>query len=812
MRKLLSGKWTFAYQSKSYVGYVPGDVTNDLYQAGIIKNPYYGENYKESLWVAQSDWEYVKEFVVEELPTQEEDAFIQFDGIDTFAEVYLNGIRIGETSNMHLTYRFTAESALKKGENTLVVKLLNVYDKIGKIDQTKYDSIFCANRVFARKAQCHFGWDWAPQFPGYGIYRDVYFVKEKKNAISDVSVIADVQGNACFRIENKGKYEGELIIRICFNGEEVAKESKVVSAKRVLCNLKVDNPRLWWPNGYGLPNLYTYTVERVEDGERKEGTFGFREIEIRKNPLDRDNLHFAFVINGKEIFCRGSNWVPAECMTGTLQDERYYALIKAARDANFNMLRVWGGGIYEKDCFYEYCDKMGIMVWQEFMFACSEIPEDDLAFIQEITKEATWQVKRLRNHPCLTYWCGENEVRGAFSDAVEERYSVFTLHYLLRGITAELCPHVPYERTSPYSYSDMENDVYEGDCHHNLSEICLFHETFKGFDEATYEAKDTLTAMYERIKNYERYVEGTKSNFSSECAVLGMCNYESLIKFTPENALTLDSKFLENRFLGNPYTYVMPTFFERQQRLAEGMYGQLRDIKDLVKKSNKSQSDIIKTEILHCRTNGRSTGVLNWMYNDIWPTGTWSVIDYYLSKKPAYYQMKRCFQPLLCDVVRLGDSYYFCIVNDEATQIEAEYKIGAYTYAGEELQSVVHKTSVTKLHREEISMDVENADYLCVTGTVGGKAFSATYELSRYRDKTFTPVYTVEKTDLDEYRAEITVRAKTFVPCFKIYAGEDAEIEDNFFDMAAGENKTVMVTTKGKAQYKYQSFADEWSE
>lgn len=809
----LSGIWKLMGNGHSIVGNVPGDVTNDFYLAGKIGDPYYDENYKSSVWITRASWTYERTFTVS-LSELDEEAYLVFEGVDTFSEVYLNGILIGKTQNMHLAYRFPVKECLKDGENLLSVKLLSVYDALGEKPQTKYDSIFCENRILIRKAQCHFGWDWAPRFPGYGIYRDVRLVSCKKAALEEVALHTELNGWVNLKLLFGDYFTGKIRVTLYKDGVAVASQEKDISAKRYALNVKVSKPQLWWPNGYGEQNIYTYTVEQIfTDGGvyNKSGSFAFKTVEIDESITDEENRTFAVKVNGKRIFCRGSNWVPAECMTGTLTNEKYFALVKAAKDANFNMLRVWGGGIYESEYFYQCCDEMGIMVWQEFMFACSEIPEDNSDFMQNFTEEAVYQVKRLRSRPCLTVWCGMNEIRGAFDKKTEERYSVYTLHYLLRGITGQLSPDIPYLRTSPYAFADAENDTSEGDCHNNLSELCLFGESFMGFDDAEYDALSEWEELKRRIKNYEYYLPETKSNFGSECAVLGICNYESLVKYTPEQKISLDSAFFEERFLGNPYTYVMPTFFERQRRFAEGMYGTLTSVKDFVKKANMAHSDIMKSEIVYARVNGRSNGILNWMYNDIWPTGTWSVVDYYLSKKPAYYQMKRCFKPMLSEIIRIGNEYALCFANDSDTLAPFSVSVSVETREGEVLNSYAFLDEVEAGASLAVTLPFngKQGDYLCARGEYAGKPFVTTYYLARYREEEYTPDYEVRITPVGSCAYDVCIHAKTFVQCVNIYAGENAWIEDNCFDIAAGESVTVRVLAEEEPVV--VTFADEWN-
>ena len=806
----LSGKWELKNDDYVLTGHVPGDVSDDFMQAGLIKDPYFYDNYKESLWITQTDWRYERTFEVR-LSKLDEYTYLLFDGVDTFSDVYLNGVKVGSTANMHLAYAFPVDGLLKDGENMLSVHLHNVYDAMGHEEQEKYSSIFHANRIFARKAQCHFGWDWAPRFPGYGIYRDVKLVSEKKAAVKDVAVEASLTGDATFRIAFGDKFRGKLELLVSLNGQCVASKTLDVSAKKLLTNLHIDDPQLWWPNGYGEQPIYEYTLRQHFANEVVEhtGTFGFREVTVDRSVIDGNNLRFTVQVNGRPIFCRGSNWVPADCMTGRLTDEKYFQLVKSAADANFNMLRVWGGGIYEKDCFYEYCDRMGILVWQEFMFACSEIPEDDFDFVQEITREAEYQVKRLRNHPCLALWCGMNEIRGAFNEDEEERYSIFTLHYLLRGITGQLSPWIPYERTSPFAFADTENNVCEGDCHNNLSELCLFDLSFSGFDEVVYGEQDAWESLRNRIKNYERFLTQTKSNFSSECAALGLCSYDSLSKFTPPEELNLESSFFEERFLGNPYTYVMPTFFERQMKLSEGMYGKVKDLQDLVKKANMSQADILRTEIVHCRSNDRSWGFLNWMYNDIWPTGTWSVVDYYLNKKPAYYTMKRSFAPQLLALLRVDDDYYLCCVNDYREPLETAVTVSTHNYDGTILQKLDIPVKVAGGDRLMLKLPqgFAQGDYMLAVAE-DRPAMRDIYHLGRYREQPIEPRYSVTAEPVEDGTL-VHLQALSFVPCVKLYGGEGAAYEDNFFDMAAGEKRTVKITGCA-CPIEVVTFTDTW--
>lgn len=809
----LSGKWTLSDGKHKITGNVPGDITNDAYLAGLIRDPYYGDNCKECLWITQTDWTYEREFLLDELPPANEHAFLRFYGIDTYADVFLNGVKIGSAESMQRAYEFPADGALKKGKNTVAVCLSNIFDKIGREEQTKYGSIFHKNRIFARKAQCHFGWDWAPQFPGYGIYRGVELVSEPVCALKEVNIRTYVSGDVTFRLLFGKKFDGDLSITVTRNGRAAARFEGRVNCKKLICNLHTENPDLWWPNGYGEQALYDYEIVQKKDGLTvftKKGYFGFREVGLDKCVLDEKTIGFGFNINGRTVFCRGSNWVPAECMTGRLTDDKYYALVRAAKDANMNMLRVWGGGIYESDVFYEFCDRMGIMIWQDFMFACSEIPEDNAEFMGKLLEETVQQVKRLKNHPCLTYWCGMNEISGSFNEA-EEKYSRVTLHYLFRGIVGEFSEEIPYGYASPYAFGDIENDPSEGDVHANITEPCLFNASFKGFEEYDYGRQTSVSETADRICRYDECLGGTEGNFSSECAVLGACNYSSLLKFTPARELDLRSSFFTRRFLGNPYTYVMPTFYERQKLLASAMYGPLKDVCDFLKKANKAQADIMKSEIVYARSGERSHGMLTWMYNDIWPTGTWSVVDYFLAKKPAYYVMKRCFEPFMAEVIKIKGSYYLCVANDTPHVVGTECAIGLFDYSGERLQQERVKIALPVGGRLQHKLGFPGGavGYISFGLEIGGKRRKGICWAGCYGKQAYVPEYEAVVSETAE-GALVTVNAKTFVPCFTVFAPESAVLSDNCNDIAAGEQKDFLVYGAKKTEISFASFCEDW--
>lgn len=799
---LLSGKWDLSGAGIECAGTVPGDIVDDLFNAGRVPDPYYNDNHKELDWVHNGDWTYSREFTLD----AEADCSVLrlcLDGVDTFSDVYINEQLVLETDNMHYGYKVDIKPYTRRGKNKIEIRLKSTLKRLALIDNKEYLCIFNKDRLFIRKAQCHFGWDWAPAFPGYGVYRDVYILYGASQYIKDLTVTGSVDGSVqCnLTLSEKLSVGSKAVLKI-FSAPNTSegKYEAVISRqnrKKHILNIRLTQPQLWWPNGYGEQNLYYYAVEIEWNGivtDRREGWLGLRSLELCQDALDAETRDFLFKINGRRIFCRGGNWVPADCMTGRIKKERYTELLRLARDAGINMLRVWGGGIYESDVFYEKCDEYGIMVWQDFMFACSDVPDDD-ENIKIYTREVEYQVKRLCGHVCLTYWCGVNERPGAFSE-YEFKKDNFFLEYVLRGICTRFSPQIPFGIASPIGYTDIDNDFSSGDAHTNITKYAVNNGTLKTF-----------------WKDFDK----TKNNFSSECAVIGCCRYKSLIKFIPPGRLYVNDKIFAERFMGNPYEGCdeMHTFIGMEVKMATALFGAPTDFQDFVKKSSLVQSDILEAEIKYARTNGRCNGLLNWMYNDIWPIGTWAVVDYYLTPKPAYYAMKRAFSPVLTAIVRDGSGMYIRLVNNGTEKVMGLLKYGCTSYDGIE----VNEAPPVKV---ELQMDESLSIPIDAPGNMPVAYCRYMTDSGEYADICDTKKYdgyqpgTVKLCGFEsaDYGALLEVEAVGFCRSVFIDSGnEDERLSDNFFDLLPGEKRKVRIISAkpvSKESLTVYAFGDRW--
>ena len=806
MKKVKITEWVLQFEGKSIPAQVPGDITIDLCNAGIVKNPYFGDNQKENDWIPRQDFTYLTKWNADEALLAQECVEIVFDGIDVYADVYFNGEKLGSTDNMFLQYRFDVKPLLKKGENELRVEMKSTLNKMDTFDTAGYFSIFNEARIFVRKAQCHFGWDWAPKICAYGIWQDVYLEYGSKCKIDDVYAIADVEGNVTFLtelnydthpiIDANGKNvskayapeDGDTLHYYLSKtpfGDEYEKKSFAVMGKKNLACYKVENPQLWWPIGYGAQPLYHYKIELERGGKivaEKSGRLGFRSVRLLEKPKGDNNLGYELEINGKIIFVRGANWIPIECFTGVVKDEKYDKLTDQAAQANFNMLRVWGGGIYEKDIFYDLCDEKGILVWQDIMLACADIPEDKPEWVDNMLKEVVYQVKRLRNHASLVYWCGGNEKTGAYGRCITK--GDFFVNVLLQGTILDLDKTRPFARQSPCSWTDVGQDSTSGESHHNSFERSLL----------------------EKPEVYRSLVAEKIVPFVSEAALMGPNTIETNKKIYPADKLWPMNELWDDRLMENPYGSVPLTFAKRQMKYASDYYGEVTSLEDFTAKAMQIHAECMRVEAEFTRSNeGLTGGFMNWMYSDIWPSGSWSVIDYWCEPKQVYYQMKRSFEPRLVTFVQNGKGETeLVVINDTLTPYTTAIRFGVKSFDGSVLKEC--ETQVTGLlgvYKQGVdaalSFDKERKDvYLFAEYVENGENKGIVYSSKLWSGVPFVSDYAVVTEKLDACSVKVTIKANAFAKSVFISMKDNYQYtySDNYIDVEAGKEKSVLITSK----------------
>ena len=789
MEKAKLTNWQLKYGGGVIPAAVPGDITIDLYKAGVVKDPYYADNHKENDWIPREDFTYITEIDGTEEILSQERVEIVFDGIDVYSEIFLNGQSIGCTDNMFLQYRFDVTDLLKKGKNELRVDMKSTLNKMDELDASKYFSIFNEKRLLVRKAQCHFGWDWAPKICAYGIWQDAYLEYGAKRRIDNVYVIADDKGSATlctqlnYNVAQEQGGEGDTLhyyVSVAPNSDEYIKKSIPVQGVKSFACFFVDNAQLWWPIGYGEHPLYNYKVELERNGEiihTQEGKFGFRTVELAEDAKGDFLLGYALKINGKEIFVRGSNWVPIECFTGVVEDEKYDRLTDLAKDGNFNMLRIWGGGIYEKEIFYNLCDEKGILVWQDIMLACADIPEDNAEWVNNTVKEIEYQVKRLRNHPSLVYWCGGNEKTGSYGMLITQ--GDFFVNYTMRGIITHLDKTRPYARQSPCSWTDIGNDSSSGESHHN------------SFERSLLEKPDTYRSLVA-----EKIVP-----FISESALMGPNTIETNKKIYPADKLWPMNELWDDRLMENPYGSVPLTFAKRQMKYASDHYGEVTSLEDFTAKAMQIHAECMRAEAEFARSNeGLTAGFLNWMYSDIWPSGSWSVIDYWCEPKQAYYQMKRSYAPRLVTFVQNGKGETELVVmNDTLVPYSLSVRYGVKGLDGTILyQNETSVCGVMGVYKEAVAFDCDRHDvYLFAEYLENEEMQTVVYSPKLWDNVRFTSDYDVEIVKVSDGCVNVTIKARAFAKSVFISLKDNYKYSysDNYIDVEAGKQKTVTITS-----------------
>ena len=813
MRQQIDKKWEIYNDNGIRIpGNVPGDITTDLFEAGKIKDPFWGMNHKELGWIIDSDFTYVTQFDLGEDIWQSDEIYLQFDGIDIFSEIYLNGQLLGYTDNMFLQYEYNIKGIAKKEQNTLSVKMISTQRKMNEIDTGDYWGIFNTPRLFLRKTQCQFGWDWAPDMPGYGIYKSVWVEGRSKHRIDDISCRAFNNGKLCVSVELNydvrpmtDRYgvpmeiipeymkEDKLIYKVATKPDEdfssgcfVQYEQKVQGTKNFV-NFRIDEPKLWWPSGYGKQPLYSYSVELVRNGEvldTKQGTFAFREVRLEQQPISAERLECKIVVNDVPIFAKGSNWVPAECFMGNMQKEKYEKLLSLAKEANMNMLRVWGGGLYEHDEFYEICDRLGIMIWQDMMFACADIPEESPEFVENVKKEITYQIKRLRNHPSIALWSGGNEKVGTLCKQVS--HGDFFMEVILRGLIANLDESRPIIKQSPYGMTELGNDATSGDTH-----------------ASSYEA-----ALEAGVEKYRDLLSENVTSFTSECVSMGVGTLEAFQKIFPEDKLWPINEYWDDRFRDNPYAAVRVPFSERQKKYADALYGESANLQAFICKSMTVHAETLRAEIEYARTNkGQTWGFMNWMYSECWPSGILPVVDYYCEPRQAYYQMKRSFEPILVTFAQTPDfETVLSVINDEMNDVSGELEYGLRTLDGEVCWSKRIQIEVpgNGIFHEQIKEEFRRPNtYLYVRGSLNGQTVSTVYSHGMWKDCRFESDYDYQVEKQDE-NLVVTIKANKFAKGMTLRLPENEKYiySDNYFDLEAGEEKKVIITGTKEVGFK----------
>ena len=690
----LNGSWNMICEDQHIVnGQIPGSVYSFLLAAGEMEDPYDRDNERKALPLMEQDYTFTRKFDLPERIARCAHQVLRFDGIDTLSDVFLNGVKLGSTDNMHIAWEYPVGTLLKEKENVLTVAIHSPVRFIRQEDQKHHlGGSEEAMRGFPhlRKAHCMFGWDWGPRLPDQGIWKDVQLLGWNDVRIRDIRVKQEIlteegipvaEAKDGGRAAHEGRASVYLTVDVITEGTAGKTQLTLTAPGGQVWSFRpgerfaVPTPALWWPNGLGDQPLYTLLAEVFAPGactceaaaqeskaagaeDRKELRIGLRSATILKKE-DQWGECFAAMVNGQPFFSMGADYIPEDNILSRRSRERTEALLASCRDAHFNAIRVWGGGFYPDDDFFDLCDEMGLVVWEDLMFACANYRLTD-SFVSSITEEIRQNVRRLRHHASLLLWCGNNEMEQfaleRVFDGTDETAADYLIQneYIIPNILREEDPDRFYWPSSPSSGGKFAapRDPDRGDVHY--WDVWHGDVPFTGYRDY-----------------YFRYL--SEFGFQSFPAM------ETIRSFTrPQDR--------------NIFSYVM----EMHQRNS-GANGKIlkylsqnylypNDLSLLVYASQLLQADAIRYGVEHLRRNRndlRCMGAIYWQLNDIWPVASWSSIDYYGRWKALHYSAKRFFAPVLlsCEEQSLPSMGRTCISEPEAVRFSARLCVSNETFA-----------------------------------------------------------------------------------------------------------------------------------
>lgn len=703
MRKwsLSDSAWKFraADEQEWLPARVPGCVHADLRRCGKIPDPFYGRNELDLQWIDKRDWVYETKFDLPEELAGESQLALVFDGLDTYADVELNGVHVLAADNMFRVWRVGVRDIVRPQGNRLRVTFRSpIREGLARLEALGY-ALPAANdhsedgglgerkvSVFARKAPYHYGWDWGPRFVTSGIWKDVRLEGWTGLRIADLFIRQEEVTASYARISAVVELEAEKaqrgVLRVTTDGGEAEVEMELAAGTRTVeVPLSIPQPKLWWPRGLGEAHLYGFRAEwrpAPASGEASSSAAasaqvrtGLRSVKLVRRP-DEAGTTFYFEINGVPVFAKGANHIPNDSFVTEVTAERYRHEIASAAASHFNMLRVWGGGVYEADVFYDLCDEYGLLVWQDFMFACSLYPGDD-AFLANVRAEAADTVRRLRNHPCIVLWCGNNEIDIAWSHYVEEagwgwkkRYDAnrreqlwrdyeTIFHQILPEAVDRYAPGMPYWPSSPMQAltRDERQHATNSSVHGDIHYWQVWHEL------APFEAYLSHVGRFMSEYGFQSFPEEKTVRTYAEEADMAL---ESAVMLHHQKNAGGNGRILDymNRYLKKP-----------------------RDFSAFLYMSQVLQGEAMKTAIeAHRRRKGFCMGSLYWQMNDCWPVASWASLDYEGRWKAAQYYVKRSFADVLLSIVETDGRAAFHVVTDEQAPLAGELRYRVIDFDG----------------------------------------------------------------------------------------------------------------------------------
>lgn len=799
---LLNKNWFFSQRGKNTwkPAQVPGCVHTDLFSNKIIPDPFFEKNESQLQWIENEDWEYKTNFKITKSDLLNDKIELLFEGLDTYAKVLLNDKEILISDNMFRSWSVDIKPFLKTGNNVLYILFESAVKKGRQLAAKSTYTLPGEERVYTRKAQYQYGWDWGPRFVTCGIYKNVKLrflnVAEIKNIHYTVNKVSDSLASFTLKFDIHTYRDGyyDMFIKDVSNNEIFPKQGQQLSLytkgiRPFAITLKIPKPKLWWCNGMGDQNFYNYTISLIKKSgsiDSKTVSIGIRSIELIKEP-DESGESFYFMLNGKPVFMKGANYIPSDNFLPRISGNDYWVDVMLAKNVGMNMLRVWGGGTYADEEFYKTCDKAGILVWHDFMFACAMYPGDS-AFINNVKQEVSEQVHRLAAHPCLALWCGNNESdegwknwgwQKQFHYSYEDSSRIWNdylklFHQILPDIVKEHAPKTNYISTSPQIGWGHKESLLKGDSHY--------------------------WGVWWGNEPFEIY-EINVGRFMSEYGFQSLPDISTFQKITSAKKIQLTSDAVQSH-------QKHPKGFQTIEEYMKRDFKVPLNFEEYIYVSQLVQAYGMRKAIeAHRRSKPYCMGTLFWQLNDCWPVTSWSAFDYYKQPKAFYYELPRLYDNILLSVLKY-DYYYVChLLNDSPDAVKGTIEIsvknffGKILYAKKSLVKIDPNTSLVylRLTEEEIKdIDKSRCYISCKLTTDSSEIKKALYYFVSPKDLKL-PLPEMEIKYMDDF-GNVKIKSKTLTK--NVFIKGLSYTENNYFDMEPGEEIEFKVLPFGKPNQK----------
>ncbi|MGI6222480.1 MAG: beta-mannosidase [Prevotella sp.] len=806
----LNSGWEFAEKDSSTwrSATVPGCVHQDLLDHQLIPDPFYGENEQRVQWVERKDWVYRTTFQLTPQQLSHDGAVLEFDGLDTYADIYLNGALLAKTDNMFVGYHFNVRKLLQEGTNRLLLVFHSPVTTCEPQADTQGFSYPADNdhaekkvSVYSRKAPYSFGWDWGIRLATSGIWRPARLVLFNHLRITDshiqqLEVSSEVAKlKQVVNVASVGGKEMNATVSVdwLFNGKRVKSDEKSIHLNQhslgsspAEFQLEIDHPQLWWPNGWGEQNLYD-VVTRVRMGDsvlsQKCQRVGLRSLHVVMEP-DSVGKCLRIEVNGKPMFAKGADYIPDDALLPRITKQRYRQIIADAKAANMNLLRVWGGGIYEDDAFYDVADEAGILVWQDFMFACTTYPSDR-NFLNRVRKEAIYNIKRLRNHASLAMWVGNNEIyEGMRYWGWKEKYSESQWEQMKKG----------YDKIFRQILPRMVKQYDKGRFYMHSSPL----EANWGRPESWTVADSHNWGTWYGQKRFETLDEEIP-RFMSEYGFQSFPEMKTIRTFAQPGDYALESDVMnahQKASIGNALI----------QKVMGWYYKVPKKFEDLVYMSSVLQGMGIRHGIeAHRRHRPYCMGTLYWQMNDSWPVVSWSSIDYYGNWKALQYQARRAYANVILSGIHEGDNFNVWVCSDSLQTVkEARLTFQLMDFNGKIIKEktvegdvAANTSAIFATERYEDWAAQPRNTFLLLTLDDSHKRVIARYPyyFNYAKDQDLPAADVNMKISCSEGSCAVTVKSQQLVrDLFIETPWQGARYSDNFFDLLPGETRRIVIT------------------